>query len=107
MLETVQIYLTLQRMALPDPCEQREEDGESGPVHDSTIGLGMGEGWQQEDQAEHREMETWKESSLLIPNIQSLRPEHSRKEGIRVSENDMCAAKNKKWTIWTLMKLCN
>lgn len=51
-------------------------------------------------------METWKESSLLILNIQSLWPEHSRKEGTRVSENDMCAAK-KKQKVDYLMKLCN
>lgn len=57
----VQIYLTLQRMALPDPCEQRGEDGKTDPAPGSPIGLGVGEGWRREDEAEHRDMETWEE----------------------------------------------
>lgn len=72
------------------------EDGRPGPVHDFTIGLGMGEGQGQDDKAEHWEMETWKESSLSILNIQSLWPEHSRKEDIRVSDNYMSIAKEQK-----------
>lgn len=37
------------------------------PVHDFISGLEMGDLGGYEDKAEHWEMETWRESSLLIP----------------------------------------
>lgn len=76
-----------------------EKMAETDPLCVFTIWLGVAEGKGQEDKAELWEMETWKESSLLILNILSLWPEQSRKEDSSLSDNYMSIAKIKKWSI--------